>query len=160
VRIGKYEDETEKKNDESEVQDDVNNKKTVNAIQVVDMRKHPTNNINRELIRKRILTGVIQKKTEPDYESEPELEPKVITKTQSKVGPVIQPQIEPQLEPRPKLDVEIPIKAKKVTGRKIVISKESTIKVPIANVKIGKNKLNSRLPKPTGKLFTRHPLII
>lgn len=154
VRIGKYEDETEKKNDESEeVQKDGDNKKTVNAIQVVDMRKHPTNNINRELIRKRILTGVIQKKTEPDYESEPELEPKVITKTQSKVGPVIEPQLEPQLEPQPKLDIEIPIKAKKVTGRKIVISKEATIKVPIANVKIGKNKLNNRLPKPTGKII-------
>jgi len=42
------------------------------------------------------------------------LEPKVITKTQSKVGPVTQPQLEPQLEPQPKLDIEIPIKAKKV----------------------------------------------
>jgi hypothetical protein len=139
VRIGKYEEEPVKKMDDVEQEaEEVVEKKA--AVRVVDMRKHPTTNINRDLIRKRIQLGV----TEAPVAMEPEAEPEVAAATAAVVP------IAPL------------IKVKKATGKKIVIATGAPLVVPaaapavpapIAKVKLGKNKLAERLPKPTGKII-------
>ena len=151
VRIGKYEEEPVKKMtdveqeeeaDEDEAEEVVVEKKA--AVRVVDMRKHPTTNINRDLIRKRIQLGV----TEAPVVREPEAP--VATEPASKVTTEVAPEVAP-LAPI--------IKVKKTTGKKIVIATGAPLVVaapaaaPIAKVKLGKNKLAERLPKPTGKII-------
>ena len=147
VRIGKSEEEpVKKKTDvEQEQEDEVDEevavveKKTKVAVQVVDMRKHPTTNINRELIRKRIQLGV----AEAHAAREPEAEV-VAAAAAAPLAPLI--------------------KVKKATGKKILIATGAPVVVPaaaaaapapapIAKVKLGKNKLADRLPKPTGKII-------
>jgi hypothetical protein len=100
------------------------------------MRKHPTTNINRDLIRKRIQLGV----------------------TEAPVVAAMEPEVAAAEVPIAPL-----IKVKKVTGKKIVIATGAPLVVaaptavaaqaPIAKVKLGKNKLAERLPKPTGKII-------
>ena len=148
VRIGKYEEEPVKKKtdaeadeDEAETEEvlDVVEKKAKAPVRVVDMRKHPTTNINRDLIRKRIQLGVTEAPAsavamEPEAEAETEVAP---------IAPLI--------------------KVKKATGKKIVIATGApgvvpaapvaAVPAPIAKVKLGKNKLAERLPKPTGKII-------
>ena len=156
VRIGKYEEEPVKKmdeakqevdadEDEAETEEvlDVVEKKAKAAVRVVDMRKHPTTNINRDLIRKRIQLGVTEA---PAAVMEPAAEPEVAAATAA--APLI--------------------KVKKATGKKILIATGAPLVVPaapaaavaapaaqapIAKVKLGKNKLAERLPKPTGKII-------
>ena len=142
VRIGKYEEEPVKKMDDVEQEDEAEAEEVVEkkaAVRVVDMRKHPTTNINRDLIRKRIQLGV----TEAPVAMEPEAEPEVAA-----AAPLIPAQ------PLPKV--------KKATGKKILIATGAPLVVPaaapavpapIAKVKLGKNKLAERLPKPTGKII-------
>jgi hypothetical protein len=152
VRIGKYVEEPEKKAEDKKEDDEADavfeedeevvvEKKAV-TVRVVDMRKDPTTNINRDLIRKRIQLGVTEAPPSAASVMEPE------------VAVVAQPVI----------------KVKKATGKKIVIATGAPLVVaapaaaaaaakapapqaPIAKVKLGKNKLAERLPKPTGKII-------
>jgi hypothetical protein len=144
VRIGKYEEEPVKKMDdveqEAEAEEEVEKKA---AVRVVDMRKHPTTNINRDLIRKRIQLGVTEAPA-PAAAMEPEAEPEVAAAAAVTAAA--------PLAPLPKV--------KKATGKKIVIATGAPLVVaapaapaPIAKVKLGKNKLAERLPKPTGKII-------
>jgi hypothetical protein len=149
VRIGKYVEEPVKKTEDNEVVDEEEAEEVVvekkAAVRVVDMRKHPTTNINRDLIRKRIQLGVAEAPVarEPETVAAPEVVPEVTTEVAPEVAP---------LAPL--------IKVKKATGKKIVIATGAPVVVaaapapaPIAKVKLGKNKLAERLPKPTGKII-------
>lgn len=149
VRIGKYVEEPEKKTDDDEVNEEeaeadevVIEKKDKGAVRVVDMRKHPTTNINRDLIRKRIQLGVA------------EVPASVVAVVPASV---MEPEAEVAADAAPMAPI---IKVKKATGKKIVIATGAPVVVapavvpaPIAKVKLGKNKLAERLPKPTGKII-------
>jgi hypothetical protein len=149
VRIGKYVEEPEKKavdKEEDDEEDAVFEEdeevvvvKKAATVRVVDMRKDPTTNINRDLIRKRIQLGV--------------------TEAPPSAASVMEPEVAAAAQPV--------IKVKKATGKKIVIATGAPLVVaaaaaakapvaaqaPIAKVKLGKNKLAERLPKPTGKII-------
>jgi len=151
VRIGKYVEEPEKKmadkeeDDEEDEEVEVVEKKAA-AVRVVDMRKDPTTNINRDLIRKRIQLGVTEAPAAavvPVSVMEPEAEVDAAA-TAAPIAPIV--------------------KVKKATGKKIVIATGApapavaakapvAVQAPIAKVKLGKNKLAERLPKPTGKII-------
>ncbi len=136
VRIGKYEEEPEEKEEleEGEIVEEDDGDVKKQQIRIVDKRNDPTTNINRDLILKRIKTQVIE--PVPDVkESIPETVPDDVKET-----PIV--------------------KVKKATGKKIVIATKTPIvavpapaPAPIAKVKISKNKLSERLPKPTGKII-------
>ena len=151
VRIGKYMEEPEKKAEDKEEDDEEDAVfeedeevvvKKAATVRVVDMRKHPTTNINRDLIRKRIQLGATEAPPSAASVMEPEVE------VAAPIAPIV--------------------KVKKATGKKIVIATGAPVVVaapavaaakapapqaPIAKVKLGKNKLAERLPKPTGKII-------
>ena len=154
VRIGKYEEEPVKKMDEAKQELDADDaeevldvveKKAKAAVRVVDMRKHPTTNINRDLIRKRIQLGV----------------------TEAPAAAAMEPEAESEVVAAAAVTAAAPLpKVKKATGKKIVIATGAPLVVaapaastapaaqaPIAKIKLGKNKLAERLPKPTGKII-------
>jgi len=158
VRIGKYAEEPEKKMEDDEVDEETDEVFEEDkeapvkvAVRVVDMRKHPKTNINRDLIRKRIQLGATEAPPSAASVMEPEVAAAAAAVTAAPIAPII--------------------KVRKATGKKIVIATGAPVvvaasaaaavakapapqaKAPIAKVKLGKNKLAERLPKPTGKII-------
>ena len=112
-------DETEM---EGKVENETNQKRKRT---VIDMRNHPKNLINRELILKRLQIGLTEQPI-VDVGIEPEPEPK--PKARTKIAIIANPLSEP--------------KVRKITGKKIVIDHPPT-----------KSQIAERLPKPTSKII-------
>jgi len=101
---------------------------------IIDMRKHPANGVNRELILKRLRLGPGAPAIEAPTVAAPTA---VAPKPKTKVGPKADAVPEPDVvKPKPVV--------RKITGKKVVIGKPFIFTKP---------QIAERLPKPTSKII-------
>jgi hypothetical protein len=112
---------------------------------IIDMRKHPTNGVNRDLILKRLRLGP----GAPAIEAPTVAAPTVVAPTikpKTKAAPKAALDAAPEAAPDAAPDAEATVKpvVRKITGKKVVIGKPFLFTKP---------KIAERLPKPTSKII-------
>jgi hypothetical protein len=110
---------------------------------IIDMRKHPTNGVNRELILKRLRLGPGVPAIEAPTVAAPNAVAPII-KPKTKVAPkATEPDVGTDAAPEPDAAKPKPV-VRKITGKKVVIGKPFIFTKP---------QIAERLPKPTSKII-------